>query len=108
VLEAYVGLEQAIWREEHQVPAPAPALSFATARLEALNMELQAAEERRTNWSRAGDGGSDDSLRRVVLELGIHGNEARAAEHEDFISTINKQVRRNLFLIVTYVVWTRI
>jgi hypothetical protein len=109
VLELYTGLEQAIWREEQQVPAPAPALSFATARLEALNMELQAAEERRANWSRAGDGGSDDSLRRVVLELVIHRNEARAAEHEDFISSINRQVRRSLFpvLIVTYFLCTR-
>jgi len=110
VLEAYVGLEQTIWREEQQVPAPAPALSFATARLEALDMELQAAEERVANWSRAGDGGSDDSLWRVVIELGIHRNEARAAEHEDFISTIHKQVRRRILtvLIVTYVLWTRI
>jgi hypothetical protein len=68
-------------------------------------MELQAAEERTANWSRAGDGGSDDSLRRVVLELGIHRNEARAAEHEDFISTINKQVRRSILpvMIVMYV-----
>lgn len=105
-----MGLEQAIWREEQQVPAPAPALSFATARLEALNIELKAAEERRANLSRAGDSGSDDSLRRVVLELGIHGNVARAAEHEDFISSINRQVRRSFLpvLIVTYVLWTRI
>ena len=95
MLEAYKGLDQAIWREEQQVPAPAPALSFATARLEGLNVELQAAEERIANWSRAGDGGSDDSMKRVVLELGIHRNEARAAEHEDFISTINRQVRRS-------------
>jgi hypothetical protein len=73
-------------------------------------MELQAAEERVANWSRAGDGGSDDSLWRVVIELGIHRNEARAAEHEDFISTIHKQVRRRILtvLIVTYVLWTRI
>jgi hypothetical protein len=88
-----MGLEQAIWREEQQVPAPAPALSFATARLEALNVELHAAEQSIATWSRAGDGGSDDSMRRVVQELGIHRNEARAAEHEDFISTINRQVR---------------
>lgn len=90
-----MGIEQAIWREEQQVPAPAPALSFATARLEALDMELQAAEEHRANWNRVGDGGSDDSIRRVVLELSIHRNEKRAAEHEDFVSAINRQVRRS-------------
>lgn len=96
VLEAYMGLERAIWREEQQVPAPAPALSFATARLEALNLELHASEQRIANWSRAGDAGSDESVRRVVLELGIHRNETRAAEHEEFISTINRQVRSSL------------
>jgi hypothetical protein len=85
-------VERAIWREEQQVPAPAPALSFATARLEALNTELQEAEERVAVWNRTGDGGSDESLWRVLLELGIHRNEKRAAEHEEFIATINRQV----------------
>jgi hypothetical protein len=92
VLEAYMRLERAIWREEQQVPAPAPALSFATARAEALNTELQAAEARVAVWSRTGDGGSDESLLRVVQELGIHRNEDRAVEHEEFIATINRQV----------------
>ncbi|PNF19085.1 hypothetical protein B7P43_G11230, partial [Cryptotermes secundus] len=91
-LEAYMEVDRAIWREEQQVPAPAPALSFATARLEALNTELQAAEERVAAWSQSGDGGSDESLWRVILELGIHRNEERATEHEEFISTINRQV----------------
>ena len=85
-------LDRAIWREEQQVPALAPALSFATARLEALNTELQAAEEHVAAWSQSGDGGSDESLWRVILELGIHRNEERAAEHEEFISTMNRQV----------------
>jgi hypothetical protein len=93
VLEAYMGLEQAIWREEQQVPAPAPALSFATAQLEALNMELHEAEERVATWNHSGGSGSDESLRQVVLELGIHRNEEKAAEHEEFIATINRQVR---------------
>ncbi|XP_069704814.1 uncharacterized protein synr [Periplaneta americana] len=94
VLEAYLGLEQAIWREEQQAPAPAPALSFATARLEALTTELQTAEERVAVWSRSAGGGgagSDESMRQVVLELGLHRNEARAAEHEEFVANINRQ-----------------
>ncbi|XP_021918817.1 uncharacterized protein LOC110829413 isoform X2 [Zootermopsis nevadensis] len=92
VLEEYMGLEKAIWREEQQVLAPAPALSFANARLEALNTELQAAEQSMAMWNNSGGSGSDDSLRQVVLELGIHRNEERAAEHEEFIATINRQV----------------
>jgi hypothetical protein len=87
-----MGLEKAIWREEQQVPAPAPALSFAAARLEALNTDIQAAEERVAVWNRSGGGGSDESLRQVVLELGIHRDEHKAAEHEEFIATINRQV----------------
>lgn len=93
VLEEYMGLEKAIWREEQQVLAPAPALSFATVRLEALNTELQAAEQSMAMWNNSGGSGSDDSLRQVVLELGIHRNEERAAEHEEFIATINRQVQ---------------
>jgi hypothetical protein len=86
-------LEQAIWREEHQVAAPAPALSFATARLEALNIKLQAVEDREAMWYRSGDGESDECIWQAMLELGIDGNEEKAAEHEDFIATINRQVR---------------
>jgi hypothetical protein len=92
-------LERAIWREEQQVPAPAPALSFATARLEALSTELQAAEEHVAVWSRYGDDGTDESLWQVILELGIHRNEERATEHEEFIATINRQVRINFTLL---------
>jgi hypothetical protein len=56
-------------------------------------MELQAAEGRVAMWNSSGGSGSDESLRQVVLELGIHRNEERAAEHEEFIATINKQVQ---------------
>ncbi|KAJ9582527.1 hypothetical protein L9F63_003141, partial [Diploptera punctata] len=93
VVEAFRRLEQAIWREEQQAPAPAPALSFANARLQALNAEQMKAEERATNWSKAGGGaGTDEGMRQVILELGIHRNEERAAEHEEFIANINRQI----------------
>ncbi|PSN42759.1 hypothetical protein C0J52_10666 [Blattella germanica] len=66
VLEAYLGLEQAIWREENKAPAPGPALSFANARLEALSAVLQAAEERLAAWSRAPTG--DESIRQGLYQ----------------------------------------
>ena len=93
VLEAYMKLEQAIWREEQEAPAPAPAHSFATSRLEALTDELMSAEDRAASWASSGRGaGTDESLRQVVLELGIHRNEKRSVEHEEFIANINRQV----------------
>ncbi|CAG2055750.1 unnamed protein product [Timema podura] len=90
ILDTYIHLEKEIVREEQT--APAPALSHTLGRLDDLAIDLEAAQQRLSRFTRTPSGARDESLREVLIDLGVEKSPDVAAEHEEFIANINRQV----------------
>nr|CAD7402479.1 unnamed protein product [Timema cristinae] len=89
ILDTYIHLEKEIVREERT--APAPALSHSLGRVDDLAIDLEAAQQRLSRFARTPSGANDESLREVLIDLGVDKSPDVAAEHEEFIANINRQ-----------------
>lgn len=94
LMEAYVDVERRI--SEAEAASLAPALNQAASRRQAVAMRLAKLEGRPDS--------GQDAARDAVLQLRLHKDAGRAAEHEEFIANINRQVIIFIsrILILTY------